>query len=313
MQYSQIKKLNEADNTSNIHIYVDEESGDQYIFTNGELIKIKTGGGGKGHEGDGPQIGDKPETAEEEAEMADEREKLKGEIDDVETDDERQERVNRIKDMFNDEKTAQDVTDEAEKAIQKERQVKADRAAKKYNADPLTQFRLSLEGFIRKQISVEKEKTWKRMNKTYAHSNIIKKGRAKLENGHIPKINVYFDQSGSWGLNDVKLGEQAIASLNKYEQKREITIDVYYFNTRIHSTPPGGGGTDVGAVINHIIETKPDNVIVMTDSDGGRFGPVAVVPGAVWFLWKNGDICYPLIDHLKGAQLTKSFELRRTQ
>lgn len=311
MQYSQIKKLNEAEKTSDIHIYVDEETGDQYIYTNGNLVKIKSGGGGKGHSG--PQIGDKPETAEDEAEMEAEREKLKGEIDEIETEDDKQSRLDRIRDMLNDERTADEIKKEAEYGIQKERVKKADRASRAYQEDPLTQFKISLEGFIRKQISVEKEKTWKRMNKKYVNSGIIKKGVAKTESGHIPKINVYFDQSSSWGLDDVKVGEQAIASLNKYERKGEITIDLYYFNTRIHSTPPGGGGTNVGVVIDHIIQTKPDNVIIMTDSDGGNFGPKAVVPGAVWFLWKNGSVCYPLIDHLRGAQLTKSFELRRTR
>ena len=70
------------------------------------------------------------------------------------------------------------------------------------------------------------------------------------------------------------------------------------------------GGTDLDPVITHINVTKPDNVIVMTDSDGDwtTYSSSAVVPGAVWFLWRN-SVSNELKKHLSGKQLTQSFKI----
>jgi predicted metal-dependent peptidase len=215
--------------------------------------------------------------------------------------------------MFNDLETQSAVLGETDEAVRKEQRIKADRKAANYRSSPLQSFKLSLEGFIKNQISTQKGVSWSKINKTYAHSKLMKPGRTRLTQGKVPLINVYFDQSGSWGPDDIKIGEQAIATLNKYVRQGEIKIDVYYFDTVVSGNRADmvHGGTDLAPVISHINSTKPDNVIIMTDRDGDwtTYPGSATVPGAVWFLWRNA-VSEKLKQHLKGKQLTRSFELK---
>lgn len=222
-------------------------------------------------------------------------------------------RLEKIKRMFNDLQTQSEILDETEEVVRKEQRIKADRKAAQYRSSPLQSFKLSLEGFIKNQISVQKGLSWSKINKTYANSKVMKPGRTRMTQGKIPVINVYFDQSGSWGPNDIKIGEQAIATLNKYVRQGEIQINVFYFDTEVSGNREDmwHGGTNLDPVIKHVNSTKPDNVIIMTDGDGDwtTYSSSATVPGAVWFLWRN-SVSEKLKQHLKGKQLTKSFELK---
>lgn len=223
-------------------------------------------------------------------------------------------RLNQIKKMFNDLQTQENILGETEEAIRKEQRIKADRNLAKYKASPLQNFKLSLQGFIKNQISTVKGDSWSRINKTYAHSGILKPGKTRFSQGKVPLINVYFDQSGSWDEDDIKVGEQAIATLGKYVKQGDINIDLYYFSNNVHGDGASArreGGTDLQPVLNHIQQTKPDNVIIMTDADGDwtSYESSVTVPGAVWFLWRGG-VSEKLKQHLKGKELTKSFELK---
>lgn len=223
-------------------------------------------------------------------------------------------KLQKIKKMFSDLETQSEILSETQEAVRKEQRIKADKKASQYRQNPLQAFKLSLEGFIKNQIAVTKGSSWSKINKTYAHSGVLKPGRTRLAQGKIPVINVYFDQSGSWDESDIVIGQQAISTLNKYVRQGEIQINVFYFSNNVHGNPEEArreGGTDLDPVIRHINSTKPDNVIVMTDDDGDwtSYSSSVTVPGAVWFLWRN-DVSEKLKQHLKGKQLTKSFELK---
>ena len=264
-----------------------------------------------------PTIGDRGDediqkAEEEERKKTIEKEKAEDAEKGISSDDEEndsEERLKRIKDILNDKSTAKKVTGEAEDIVNKERLAKAARDLNRYNNSPLKKFKESLQGFIKKEIGEEKNKSWSKINKKYAGTGTIKAGVSKHASGKIPLINVYFDRSGSWDSDKTKVGEQAIATLNNYVRQHKLKIDLYYFNTEIHSEDPGGrGGTRGTPILNHIRETKPDNVIVMTDDDIRDCTEVVTVPGGVWLLFKGG-VSENLKEHLKGKKLTKSFNL----
>lgn len=298
MKYSQHKiKLHESEYEADVNIYEDELTGDQYIFDGEKFIKVKEGV----------------------------TEPITGRLEEVdpndiaieETEEEEAERLGDLTNSLNDENTKRGIERDNEYAIQREQRVKAAKRASTRGSDSLEDFKLSLEHFVKNQIQDVKYNSWKRFNKKYHNSGLIKPGRAKMSSGHIPKINVYVDQSSSWDNDDVILSEQALSSLDRYVDRGEISIDVYYFATNIYDDAArarADGGTLQPVVVEHIIQTNPDNVIIMTDWDDWdstehRWGPVATVPGAVWFLWKQGKVSHPLMQHVSGRQLTQSFKL----
>ena len=75
----------------------------------------------------------------------------------------------------------------------------------------------------------------------------------------------------------------------------------------------GRGGTPAEPVFNHIQETKPDNVLIMTDDDfddqGGYDQTNTYVKGAVWLLFK-GSISKSLREKLHGRKMTKTFFIK---
>ena len=100
---------------------------------------------------------------------------------------------------------------------------------------------------------------------------------------------------------------QAIGTLNKYVQRGEIKIEIYYFSEKVHkskSAAEAEGSTYGQPIIDHINQTKPDNVIIMTDSDITDITTPTTVPGAVWLLFKGG-ISENLIDNIHGKKQTK--------
>lgn len=260
-----------------------------------------------------PQIGDKGDedfTAIEDAEReAQAEEEAKEYGFDPESDEEKQERLKRIQRSFDDAQVARDVSGEAEEKVRREKAKKAAKDLARYTNSPIKKFRDNLNRFIRNEVGRERTRTWKKENPSYEGSGIMRRGKAKTSNGKIPLINVYFDRSGSWNAAKTQVGQDAIATLNNYVRNGQIKINLYYFNTKIHSEDPGGtGGTRGTPIIEHIKQTKPDNVIIMTDSDIGDIDEGVTVPGAVWLLFKGGR-SQNLIDHIRGRKQTNIYDL----
>lgn len=218
-------------------------------------------------------------------------------------------RLERIEKAFNDLKD--ELTDEAQVNIAKEKAIKADRELQAYRADPIHRFQASLDDFIKRAVSVKRQPSWSRPNRRYQGTGIYAQGRA-IQPNPIPKINVYFDQSGSWDEEDIQLGIKAINILKQYIQQGKIKVNLYYFSDTVCSTAREArsqGGTEGQPILNHIIATRPDNVIILTDHDIDDCKTNVTVPGAVWFLWRDGLRSDNLIDHLHGEKKTEMFDL----
>ena len=177
-------------------------------------------------------------------------------------------------------------------------------------------FKRSIEKFMKDTIGDAREYTWRRFNKNLVGTGLIGKGRGTSHNQKIPKLAVYFDQSASWGDDDVQRGFKAISALNECVKRGQLKIDVYYFALGIHDTPwPArreGGTCTADWLIKDIAAKKPNNVVIMTDGDvdSGGNTEYATVDGGVWLLFKNASyMSKDLPEHLRGKKLNKIFTL----
>lgn len=260
-----------------------------------------------------PQIGQKGDEdtlAKEDAEREAQAKAEAEEYGEPEEDDlSKAERLERISRTFSDSEAAKSAQGEASDKIYKERAARAAKDAKKYRSSPIRRFVDNLNRFIKNEVGKERVRTWKRTDPRYGTGPIVRKGKMRTSNGKIPLINVYFDRSGSWDSDKTKVGQDAIGTLNNYVRNGQIKINLYYFNTRIHSEDPGGrGGTSGTPIMEHIKQTKPDNVIIMTDDDITDIRENVTVPGAVWLLFKGGQ-SQNLIDHIHGQKQTSIYNL----
>lgn len=212
---------------------------------------------------------------------------------DLEEQKELERRVDTFKRILNNPKIRDLVKGESTaKIVKSQGDIRNKKELNKYNRDPITQFELSLASFIKKIISERRDSTWKKINTVYARSSIVRPARARVETKKIPLVNVYFDRSGSfYGYPEkTRAAEEIISLLNKYVKQGKLKVDLYYGAVHVHKNKEDaereGGGMESGPVIKHIKETKPDNVIVLTDSDSAVDDGVGVtVPGAVWILF----------------------------
>ena len=220
-------------------------------------------------------------------------------------------RVEAIKKAFKQASQNKNIETDEYEASEKAEIAKAAKDAARYNASPLQKFKLSLNQFIRDQIATGRGDTWTRFNKKYSNTGLIKPGSSRLRQNKVPVINVYFDRSGSWNDAKTRDGERAMAFLNEYVRKGQIKINLYYFSENVHDNRRAAeneGGTEGQPILDHIEATKPDNVIIMTDSDIDDCRTFVTVPGAVYFLFKGGE-SKNLMDHLHGKKLTKKFDI----
>lgn len=314
-----------GDKVSDAHFYVDNNTKDVYVYTGERLLKI----GNIEEEEKKPEIGDRgdedfqeKEEEERQAQIEKEKEEFGDDDEEEETEEERQKRLDDIRNDLESEEIQKEIEDETErKTLSKERaremrkKQAADEKEKKQYSSSIQRFRDSLRKFIAAQVKREKNKTWKQSDMRYEHSGIMRRGKVMNEKTKIPKINVYFDQSASWDEDDIRIGKEAIGVLNNYVKRGEITIDIYYFANHLYSSAracKGEGGTGAAfEILDHIESTKPDNVIIMTDDDLSSQrdiskSPVARVPGAVWFLFRNHEDKM-LQNKIRGRQQNRKF------
>lgn len=220
-----------------------------------------------------------------------------------------QARIEKIKDLLDSPAMKDAITGEATSAQIREKERIAQANAARYENSPIQKFKYSLNKFIKNELAYTREGTWKKFNKTYARSPIIRKGLASMESQNKPSINVYFDHSASWDSQKIKVGMDAIGILNNYVRRGEVLIRVYYFGNRVSENPNDtGSGTEGTPILEHIQQTNPKNVIIMTDSDIGDCTYTVKVPGAVWFLFKGG-ISENIMSAVKGMKQTQAFYL----
>jgi hypothetical protein len=218
-------------------------------------------------------------------------------------------RAQRIEDLFKNDSIRAQLIKEAEAPVKREKAAKAAAEDARYKNNPLRKFKLSLNRFIADQIGLNREETWSRLNPSYEDSEFLIPGVSRQETLTIPLINVYHDVSASFSdEKKTATAMSAIASLNEHVRKGKIQVRYYYFAERVSNTREGAGSwaTRGQPILNHIAETKPNNVIVITDSDITDCYSEMKVPGAVWFLFYGGK-SQNLIDHLSGKKQTKGF------
>lgn len=183
-----------------------------------------------------------------------------------------------------------------------------------YRKSPIAQFEMSLIKFIKKAVAEKRDSTWSRLNLTYQDKVILRPGRKRIINKKVPVINVYFDRSGSFSNypNKTKAAESVISLLDKYVRQGKLKVNLYYATNTVYEDRAEaervGMGMDAPPVIKHIQQTKPDNVIIMTDSDSEASGNNSVtVPGGVWILFFQSTS--NLHKYIKGTLETQIYEV----
>ena len=302
-----------------IHIYEDSTTGNQFIYKNGHLIPLPK-----------PDTSDEDEEREKEIEREYEEAKKRGIEIERETPEEREARIKRIQDIFNDEQEARAFKQEAGSKVKRSQPSMKDRqrVSRSAKAKPISEFAPSIKRFIKKQCGEVKELTYHRLNKKYAHTNMIKPGK-RLGEGHVPLLCVYLDRSGSWSARDTAIAERVIDSLSSYVKKKLLKIQIKEFANKVRmlgeidqstgSLKFIGTGTDGDPIIEDIIKNKPDNVVIMTDGDVSSLKQHVIVPGGVWLIFKQTDyyrnepesswVNQAFIDNVIGRKLTEVFKI----
>lgn len=217
-------------------------------------------------------------------------------------------RVEQIRKLLNDPDIQRQGKSESQRAVQKARLIRQAELNDRYTRNPLVRFTLDLNNFIKKQTDDDRDYTWTKFNNSALMVGLIKPGVTEYAEKNIPEINVYWDVSGSFSSPAKTEGaRRAIATLQKYVRDKKIKIKTWYFANRVSSTEQNaGGGTEGQPILDHIQATKPTNVIIITDSDISDCKTPTTVPGAVWFLFYDGE-SKNLREYLRGKLETRAY------
>lgn len=211
---------------------------------------------------------------------------------------------------------------QAIKAREKETDKYKRRAASSFKG--FQDFLNSLYRAVALQVKVNEvqDDSWSAISRRNSGVGVLKQGKKinDLPDNKIPIIDFYFDCSGSWGQDDIKIGKKAVEALAEMEEKGQIKINLYYFGDKVSTSPDetGGGTTGWNEIVKNVIATQATNVIIMTDEDmeswwaGGGDPLKYTVPGYVWYLWKNGENAPRLPRDLKGRGGTQQFSFSRS-
>lgn len=304
---------------ADIYVYEDVNTGKKYVYDGTKLIELNTAK--KDGRIDLSQV-DEETLKKEEEERQKQIEKELEELGDTEPGSEEAEaKVEDISKLFADEELAKDLMAETEKHVERDRKKRAAEkkaaadAASKYSANTgIDKFVIDLNRLIAKEVKAIRSTSWNKINKKYSTTKIIKPGYAEKPNGKIPKLFVYFDQSGSWHPQDIEVGKQAVETLRGYEEKGQLVIELYYFANRVGTSDSGiGRGTAAGGeLMRHIKQNRPDNVVIMTDDDFDSWDEIleesgTVVSGGAFLLFRNGAVSHRLVDRVKGKKLTRIY------
>lgn len=169
----------------------------------------------------------------------------------------------------------------------------------------LATLKYSMQRVIRNQISEFEVQSYGAYNRRYADTDVLKPGWTIDERRSIPRINVYIDMSGSFGDSDIKATESVIAQLTKWEKQKLIAINVFYFGGRTQPIVQNPNqvhdrGTSGQAIQQHILKTRPQNVLICTDSDITDLTNVITVKGGVWMMFRGGEVSKNLENCIKG-------------
>lgn len=218
-------------------------------------------------------------------------------------------RVREIKNALQDIRIKNDLLGEVQANKAKEKQAAREYKERRYARSGLRQFTISLLNFVKKEVEDVEDYTYAKINPTYARDGFIIPALGNVE-AKVPVINVYHDVSGSFSDPAKTEGAlRAIESIQQYVRQGLLKVNLYYVTDNVYTYEEGKhgyGGASGEAIIRHVKKTKPDNVIVITDSDADDCSSSVTVPGAVWLLFYDNK-APSLITHLKGKKESRHF------
>ena len=214
----------------------------------------------------------------------------KDDKDEEELTDEIRRNIDEIKRALEDPSTLDQLDRENINALQKEvaaKALKQQQVKKLITENPLENFEISLQRFIKLQTSAKRMRVEDEIHPSYAYSGYFVPRTKKVISKNIPLINVYWDVSGSFSdPRKTKGAEKAIATIAKYEKKNLIKTHTYFFADKVtNDRDSAGGGTRGKPIQENIEQTHPTNVIIITDDDITDCRGITRVPGAVWMLF----------------------------
>ena len=182
---------------------------------------------------------------------------------------------------------------------------------------PFSSFNLDIQRAIKSQ-AVDLEKEWqtytkvnRRMMPLTRVTGVVRPSTIKeLPKKKPIKLNVYIDYSGSWSpVEKRQAGDSALKELESKYCKGphpKLIIDKYYVTDEVYpfsEGPKGAYGANGEAIVKHIMDTKPDNVLILTDSDADYVSSNVTIKGCAWFLFYDtyAPSLYKAIRALKGS------------
>ena len=309
-----------------IFVYEDVDTGIKYLYDGTKLIPLVNPNKSENvpNNFDLSKV-DEETLAEEEKERQEQIEKELEELSDMDANSpEAEAKAEDITSLFDDEEFGKDLMSETDKIVGRDRKKRAaekkraEDAAKQFTASAtMDGFKIDIQRLIAKEVKAIRSTSWNKINKKYSTTKIIKPGYKEKENGHVPKLFVYFDQSGSWSAEEIEIGKQAIAVLDKFVEKGQLKIELYYFSNHIYTDAEHArrdGGTGAGEeLINHIRDNKPDNVVILTDDDFDRWDEITMaspvrVNGGVFLLFRAGEVSKRLVNKISSRLFKKIYK-----
>lgn len=294
-------------------VYLDEKTGKYYTWDGSKFVEYNT---------QSPQIGNKPNDGDKLSDEEEHEQEVQKDAS-AESDEQEKQRIEKAKKALDSDEVKKGIEADNIRISQRERQRQREKAKKAaqqaggtaFNGG-IKAFEKDLKDFMNNEVKEVEMSTWSRQNRRYVNSPFIMPGTRLEDNTNMPSIGVYFDQSGSWGSDDVERGKNAIACLYELQKKGKIKFELKYFGNRVSTDPNNvGGGTGAGKeLILDIKNMKYDNVVVMTDRDFDSWSEILEAPnikvdGAVWFLWRNGEVSKRLQEHLKGKKRNRNYDI----
>lgn len=294
-------------------VYLDEKTGKYYTWDGSKFVEYNA---------QRPQIGNKPGEGDKLSDEEEHEQEVQNDAD-AESEEQEKQRIEKAKKALDSDEVKKGIESDNIRISQRERQrqrEKAKKAAQQAGGSAfnggIQAFEKDLKDFMNNEVKEVEMSTWSRQNRRYVNSPFIMPGTRLEDNMNMPSIGVYFDQSGSWGSDDVERGKNAIACLYELQKKNKIKFELKYFGNRVSTNPNDvGGGTGAGKeLILDIKRMKYDNVVVMTDRDFDSWNEITEAPdikvdGAVWFLWRNGEVSKRLQSHLKGKKRNRNYNI----
>lgn len=200
----------------------------------------------------------------------------------------------------------------ADKKLQKElRQARlnAKKRQSEYQPMNINEIVNNIVRTIKNQTCEVRDSDWSRYNDRANDLGYIAPGRYNNEKKDIPDVVFYFDVSGSWSADRVKIdmGHRIEESLKKLDREGKIHLKCFYFGVRVHSsfTEKDGGNSDqpIPHAASLLAANELDNIIIMTDGDP-QSNEVLKVPGYAWLLF-YGYASESLAKNVSGKKGTK--------